>query len=451
MKPGGMILLPKPGTFDQIMLIPVGASFRTSPLGAFFLPILKNYCDAFYHPLPVTVWDGGVSLKGVARRQNDFDDKQYLIGDIFAAVNKATARSHGTYIRLAVTLEDIYPGEEWNFVYGQARTQERVGVFSFARHTKGFYDGVKASAVERGDDVTKQLRCCMKTMVHEIGHMFNLRHCVYFHCLMNGNNGEGESAGSGLGGWFMCPVCERKLKHTLDIGAGRNVGQRERFERMGQALRDVKEMVVEWGSEAKGVTRIEKDVRWLEQRVKSLDGELERYCGECADEGAEERAETDAARGVAVTVARVEGWRAVKAFVDEAKGAVEFTFTGALDRLTSDVSLDLSKVASEFGSVFPTMHDVVQSRKERNQLFRRRVGVTVGGEGACEIAYLDLVLYFAKSVLTTPVEIDHGRRERVQTLLRNVIDAKDTQDRVRRDAVEISVDFGMCKIRQEYL
>ena len=31
------------------------------------------------------------------------------------------------------------------------------------------------------------LRRSMKVMVHELGHMFGLDHCAYFHCLMNGS------------------------------------------------------------------------------------------------------------------------------------------------------------------------------------------------------------------------------------------------------------------------
>lgn len=31
-------------------------------------------------------------------------------------------------------MHDIYPREEWNFVYGLARKDLRSGVFSFCRH-----------------------------------------------------------------------------------------------------------------------------------------------------------------------------------------------------------------------------------------------------------------------------------------------------------------------------
>ena len=51
------------------------------------------------------------------------------------------------------------------------------------------------------------------TMVHEIGHMFGIQHCVYYRCLMNGSNGAGESAG----GRILCPVCLKKLWYSVEF------------------------------------------------------------------------------------------------------------------------------------------------------------------------------------------------------------------------------------------
>jgi archaemetzincin len=37
-----------------------------------------------------------------------------------------------------------------------------------------------------------QFRAC-KTMSHEISHMFGVRHCIYFECIMNGSNKIAEA------------------------------------------------------------------------------------------------------------------------------------------------------------------------------------------------------------------------------------------------------------------
>jgi len=45
-------------------------------------------------------------------------------------------------------------------------------------------------------------------MTHEIGHMFTMKHCVYYNCLMNGSMSLEESKTRFP---FYCPVCIRKL------------------------------------------------------------------------------------------------------------------------------------------------------------------------------------------------------------------------------------------------
>lgn len=49
-------------------------------------------------------------------------------------------------------------------------------------------------------------------MAHEIGHMFGLRHCIYFSCLMSGSNHLEETNAKPI---EFCPVCIRKLQSNL--------------------------------------------------------------------------------------------------------------------------------------------------------------------------------------------------------------------------------------------
>jgi hypothetical protein len=52
----------------------------------------------------------------------------------------------------------------------------------------------------------------LKVLVHESGHMFGIRHCIHYECLMNGSNHLGETDASPV---HLCPVCLRKLHHAL--------------------------------------------------------------------------------------------------------------------------------------------------------------------------------------------------------------------------------------------
>lgn len=119
------------------------------------------------------------------------------------------------YSIVAVTMEDLYPGEAWNFVFGEATLQGGAGVFSFARYDPAFYG-------EKRDEQTQALilkRSC-KVLAHETGHMFGLMHCVFFECLMNGSNHLGETDVQPM---HLCPVCLRKLQ----LNAGFDFVKRE--------------------------------------------------------------------------------------------------------------------------------------------------------------------------------------------------------------------------------
>lgn len=105
---------------------------------------------------------------------------------------------------LGITVEDLYPGPKWNYVFGEASISDRVGVYSLARYRPEFF-GQKA-----GPDTEKTvLLRAVKVMVHETGHMFGLPHCRQYRCVMNGSNHLQELDASPV---FLCPECLRKLQ-----------------------------------------------------------------------------------------------------------------------------------------------------------------------------------------------------------------------------------------------
>jgi archaemetzincin len=70
---------------------------------------------------------------------------------------------------IALTASDLWPGEGWNFVFGQASLAQRVGVWSIYRNG----DPAKNAAAFR-----LCLLRTLKTATHEIGHMFSMLHCT---------------------------------------------------------------------------------------------------------------------------------------------------------------------------------------------------------------------------------------------------------------------------------
>ncbi len=111
------------------------------------------------------------------------------------------------YCIVGVTMQDLYPKASWNFVFGQASLRDRVGVYSFARYDPQF------EGKQRTPEAKTLLmsRSC-GVLVHETSHMFGMQHCTYFECVVNGSNSLAESDGQPL---HLCPVCLRKLQHSV--------------------------------------------------------------------------------------------------------------------------------------------------------------------------------------------------------------------------------------------
>jgi archaemetzincin len=104
---------------------------------------------------------------------------------------------------ICFTSSDVYPDEDWNFVFGQASLRDRTGVWSVYR----FGDPAE------GDEAFRQcLRRTLHTASHEMGHILTIQHCTAFQCNMNGSNSLPESDRQPL---HFCPVCLRKVLWNL--------------------------------------------------------------------------------------------------------------------------------------------------------------------------------------------------------------------------------------------
>lgn len=110
-------------------------------------------------------------------------------------------------VGICFTKYDLYPADDWNFVFGQAYITERAGIWSFSRYGDA-NDPAEFKTV---------LRRTLKVAAHETGHMFSIRHCIRFSCDMNGSNSMQETDESPI---HYCPDCLEKISWNIGFGLG---------------------------------------------------------------------------------------------------------------------------------------------------------------------------------------------------------------------------------------
>ena len=93
---------------------------------------------------------------------------------------------------------DLYPDPNWNFVFGIASLQRRIGLWSIYRN----------GDPENPKEYLKCLRRTIATAIHETGHILAIKHCIAYKCVMGGCNSQEEADRAGLA---YCPSCLRKL------------------------------------------------------------------------------------------------------------------------------------------------------------------------------------------------------------------------------------------------
>ena len=176
----------------KLYILPLG-SFTPAQTGT--IKIAAQYLEAFYG-LPVEQLPAKAFAPAYphVRENRSTHMRQIKTGYILNDVLPPMLPGDGAAL-LAFTALDLYPDESMNFVFGQASFDKRVGVISLYRLKDPAGSG-------------KLLRRVLKIAAHETGHMFSLKHCTKYQCLMNGSNHLAETDSHPIDA---CPECMAKI------------------------------------------------------------------------------------------------------------------------------------------------------------------------------------------------------------------------------------------------
>ncbi len=124
----------------------------------------------------------------------------YSTGLIEAIANRA----YNGMVLGIIDFDMFVPG--LNFVFGEADPAEGVAVVSITRLKEEFYG--------RGADQGLLLQRTLKEAIHEMGHLYSLKHCPDPLCVMHFSNSIAETDRKSK---EFCPVCIKILKNLLKL------------------------------------------------------------------------------------------------------------------------------------------------------------------------------------------------------------------------------------------
>lgn len=208
------------------------SSLYILPIGNFtvdqqkIIELTAEYLEAFFQ-LPVIIQsaiDDDI-IPDSARRTREDGRVQFNSLYILRNILKAKKPDDG-YALMAITANDLYPSDDWNFVFGQASYADRVGVSSIYRLGPQSFN-------KQGFILC--LRRIINIASHEIGHMFSISHCIWAKCVMNGANSLYETDESPN---RLCTECQRKLYWNIMFDPGKRLNEIDSFLKQNELTAD---------------------------------------------------------------------------------------------------------------------------------------------------------------------------------------------------------------------
>ncbi len=126
-------------------------------------------------------------------------NSSYILKRLGSILNLATNEK-----ALLIADVDLY-AEGLNFVFGEAEINGSLAIISVTRLRESFY------GLPENEEIFQSR--VKKEAIHELGHVFGLRHCSSSRCVMYFSN---SLADTDRKSWNFCPRCLSLLKSTCD-------------------------------------------------------------------------------------------------------------------------------------------------------------------------------------------------------------------------------------------
>jgi len=276
---------------DVIYLVPLSYGQDIS-IDQGFLTGLLFICEAYFYGMKVKILDNKIDLKDkkVSVKMNYETNKiQFNSNQILDILKKKIPSN--AFCLISFTDQDLYSNSEeelksdankedeilYNntYCYGLTMLKQRLGIFSFARYDPLFHfknpPNENSENQKQKELLTKYFfilfkRAC-KVVVKETSHMFGLKNCLHYKCIMNGFNSIIEFDNRPF---ELCPVCLRKLYTNIILKTDKYVNPRvqnpyvifDRFVKIRDTLQEHFPVI------------FENEIHWFSERVNSLQAEI---------------------------------------------------------------------------------------------------------------------------------------------------------------------------------
>lgn len=171
-----------------------------------------------------------------ARHNDNIKSQQFLVKKINNELEKIKNDLDNSLCLIALTSNDLYPDDNWNYVFGESYMN--IGIGTFSTYHFNIDNLLKADQSFKNVQIYKDnfFRMICHIAVHEIGHMFGIEHCVYYACNMNGCMSIFELVQQPT---YLCPIDLRKLQYVMNLDVAKRHELLKKFYEENDFIREV--------------------------------------------------------------------------------------------------------------------------------------------------------------------------------------------------------------------